>query len=203
MKREWKIFGAKVLAWAGAALAVQFLTTIFLGRPIGYVVPGILLLGALHIGLFERTPLPAGDGRMLKRGVALLLVTFGVWSAVKLEPETKIPWQPYSDELIEAARRGGRPVVIDFTSRNCAPCLEMERAVFSNRRVTEAAKAFLPLRADLTDVNPTTVAIAEKFHIEVFPTIVFIGADGKERVNLRLEGFENARFFAERVESAR
>lgn len=192
-----------MLAWVAAALAVQFLTTIFLGGPPDYVVPGILLLGALQIGLLDRTALPAGEGRMLKRGVALLMAAFAFWIGTEGGASEIIPWQSYSDEVLEAARKGGRPVMIDFTSRTCAPCREMEHKVFSNRRVANAAKDFLPLRADLTDGTAAAEALGRKFGIEGFPTVVFIGPDGKERVNLRLVGFENATFFAERVESAR
>jgi thioredoxin:protein disulfide reductase len=203
VKKDWKKFAIKVGAWVMAALAVHFLTTIFLGGPPEYIVPGILALGALQIGLLDRTPLPAGGGKMLKRGVALLMITFAVWFATGAGAEERIPWQTYSDESLNAAVRGNRPVMIDFTSRNCPPCLEMERKVFANRRVAEAAKEFLPLRADLTMLNATNEALAVRFGIEAFPTIVFIGADGKERSNLRLVGYENALRFAERVESAR
>ena len=203
MKKEWKNFAIKVGAWVAAALAVHFLTTIFLGGPPDYIVPGILALGALQIGLLDRTPLPASDGRMLKRGVALLMITFAVWFAMGAGTEEKIPWQTYSDGKLEAALRGKRAVMIDFTSQNCPPCLEMERKVFTNGRVADAAKDFLPLRADLTLLTAGTEALASRFQIEAFPTIVFIGSDGKERRNLRLVGYENALRFAERVESAR
>ena len=186
-----------------AALAVHFLTTIFLGGPPDYAVPGILVLGALQIGLLDRTALPAGGGQMLKRGIALLMAAFAVWIGTNPGLEEKIPWQSYSDEVLAAARKGGRPVMIDFTSRNCAPCLEMERKVFTNRRVANAARDFLALRADLTDGGAAAQVLAGKFSIEAFPTIVFIDADGKEHSNLRLVGYENATFFAERVESAR
>ena len=190
-------------AWIGVALGAHFITSIFLGGPPDYLVSGLLVLAALQIGLLDRTPLPAGDGRMLKRGLALLFITFAVWLETGGGAADKIPWQIYSDELLEAARRGGRPVMIDFTSKTCAPCLNMERRVFSNGRVAVAAEEFLPLRVDLTEVSPAEAALAEKFNIEAFPTIVFIGTDGKERLNLRLVGYENARFFTERVQSAR
>ena len=191
----------KVAAWIGAALAVHFCTVIFLGGPIEYVVPGILGLGALHIGLLDRTALPGNGGKMLKRGLALLMVTFAVWLGTNPGAE-KISWISYSDAAVEAGRQGGRPVMIDFTSRNCAPCVEMERKVFSHRRVGEAAAPFLALRADLTVDNAFNQKLAEKFGIEAFPTVVFIGTNGAERVNLRLVGYEDALRFAQRVESA-
>jgi len=193
----------KLAAWILAALTVQFLTTTLLGAPLDYVVPGILVLGAVHIGLIDGSPLPGEGGKKLKRGLALLMTAFAFWLATGAGAESKIPWQAYSDELLEAARKGGRPVMIDFTSRNCPPCLDMERKVFSKQRVAVAARDFLPLRADLTSDDAAAQSLAGKFGIEAFPTIVFIGGDGKERNNLRLVGFENATFFTERLESAR
>lgn len=201
MKNQWRVFAIKIGAWIAAAGAAHFLTTIYLGGPPAYLVPGILMLGALYMWLLDRTPLSGGP--LLKRGVALLMLTFALWFAGGREAEEKIPWQPYTEELVEAARKGGRPVMIDFTSKACAPCLAMERNVFSNSRVANAAKEFLPLRADLTETTPANLALAEKFNIQAFPTIVFIGGDGKEQFNLRLVGYEDAPRFAGRVEQAR
>jgi thiol:disulfide interchange protein DsbD len=203
VKNVWPGFALKVAAWVVAALAVHFCTTIFLGGPPDYVVSGILSLGALHIGLLDRTALPVGDGKMLKRGLALLMITFAVWLSTNPGAEERISWVTYSDEVLEAGRKGGRPIMIDFTSRNCAPCLEMERKVFTHRRVGDAAKDFLALRADLTEGTAFNQMLAERFGIEAFPTIIFIGSDGKERLNLRLVGYEDALRFAQRVESAR
>ena len=201
MSQAWKYFLIKVGAWMGVALLVQFCTTVLLGGPVDYVVPGILGLGALHLGLLDRTALPGSGGPLLKRGLALLMITFAVWLGTG--EEEGLAWQVYSEELVVAARQGGRPVMIDFTSRRCPPCLEMKRKVFSHGRVKAAAREFIVLRADCTEGTAAVRALTEKYGIEAFPTVVFLGADGQERVNLRLVGFEDALRFRERVESAR
>lgn len=202
--KELKSFLFKVAAWVGVALLVLFCMNIFLGGPIDYVVPGILALGALYIGVLDRAPLPGDGGRMLKRGVAVLMLTGAAWLTIgDGAGDEGIAWQTCSDELIEAARKGGRPVMIDFTSRHCAPCLEMERKVFRSGRVLAVAKDFLPLRVDGSELSADTQALMTRFNIEAFPTIVFLGGDGKERVNLRLVGFEDALSFRQRLQQAR
>ena len=201
MKREWRIFFLKVSLFVGLALFVHGAMRIFLGAAIAYVVPGILVAGAIYIALFDRTPLPAGA--FLKRGVALLLAAFAVWLAVPETSAAGIQWQPFSNQLLDAARRGGRPVMIEFTIAGCAPCLEMERKVFHRPAVVSASEPFLPLKATLTNADAETAAVAHRFNIDAFPTVVFVGTNGEERVNLRLIGYEPAEFFVQRLEAAR
>ncbi len=201
MKSEWKRFAVKAGAWAVVAALVHGMTVMFLGGPVEYLVPGILAAGAVYVWFIDRTPLP--DGAMLKRGVALLFLAFAGWLAVPEGGASGIAWQSYAPELVEAAKRGGRPVLIDFTSRNCPPCGELDRKVFRRRRVVEEAAEFMALRADLTEVNDGNQKLAEQFRIEAFPTVVFLGTNGQERANLRLIGFERAEDFLIRLQQAR
>jgi thiol:disulfide interchange protein DsbD len=203
MENVWQKFTLKVAAWVALALVLHFFTKIFLGDAPAFLIPAILAAGAAQIGLLDRTPLPGENGKMLKRGVALLMITFAVWFGTNPVGGGKIPWQSYSEEILEAARKSGRPVMIDFMSRRCPPCMEMERTVFSNSGVASAAKQFIVLRINLTDGSAASHALSTKFGVEVIPTIVFLGPDGKERGNLRLVGFESATLFAERMKSAR
>lgn len=201
MNNEWRTFAWRVAAWVFVALLVQAATTMFLGGPVPYLVPGLLGLGALQVGVLDRTVLPHGP--MLKRGVALLMIVFAAWFALPERASNGIPWQPFSDDILQAARKGGRPVMIEFTIENCGPCTDMQRNVFPRSRVVEAAEPFIALKADLTNADTNTLALSERFNIEAFPTFVFIGSDGQERVNLRLVGYEPAEFFAARLQSAR
>jgi hypothetical protein len=45
--------------------------------------------------------------------------------------------------------------------------------------------------------------LSEKFRIAGFPTVVFLGRDGREERRLRLEGVESADEFVLRLEAAR
>ena len=203
MENVWQKFALKVAAWVAAAFVLHFLTKIFLGDAPALLIPAVLAGGAMEIGLPDRTPLPGDNGKMLKRGVALLMITFAVWFGTNPIAGGKIPWQSYSEEILETARKSGRPVMIDFMSRRCPPCLSMEREVFSDNRVASAAKQFIVVRIDLTDASAASRAVSFKFGVQAIPTVVFLGPDGKERSDLRLIGFEDATLFAARMKSAR
>src|ERR1044071_2070972 len=143
------IFALKVTACAAVAGFIHAIMVMFLGGTIQYVVPGVLFAAAVYLGFFDRTKIE--EGQFLKRGVALLFAAVAVWLVAPQSEGAVIPWQDYDPQLVQAARRGERPVMIDFTSRACAPCRDMERNVFSRRAVARAAEPFLALRADLTE----------------------------------------------------
>ena len=173
----------------------------FLGGPISYITTGILIAAAISLGLVKRE-VPEQD-RYLRRGIAILFVAFAVWSAVPQAETDGIPWQPYAPQLLEAAKKGKKPVLIDFTSKNCPPCHALDRNVFSRRKVVDAASDFLALRVDLTKPTPETMRVANDYEIKAFPTIVFLDAEGNERRNLRLVGYERAEGFLQRLQAAR
>ena len=59
-------------------------------------------------------------------------------------------------------------------------------------------------KADLTDTHsPLAQRLAEQYKIEPLLTVVFLGADGKERVELRLVGYEGPDQFVRRLHAVK
>ncbi|HYT59689.1 MAG TPA: thioredoxin family protein [Haliangiales bacterium] len=200
----WKEFGLKVAAWLFAAGLAWLFPWVFLDEPVDYLVAAILLAAGLHLGFFEKSQLPVARAGLIKKAIGLALIAASFWASGPASPEAQMPWQPYSEEALAAARAAGRPVFIDFYAAWCPPCDALERKVFTRKKVVEAAREFVALKADLTDTNsPVALKLSLQYQVDVFPTVVFLGPDGKERSQLRLVGYEGTDQFIRRLHEAK
>jgi len=90
--------------------------------------------------------------------IAGLLVGSTLWVTLRLtrgggvEERELIAWRPYTDAAFEEARKGGKPVMVEFTANWCANCLALEATVFRDARAAEAVRksGAVTFRADLT-----------------------------------------------------
>ena len=187
---EWMDGVKKVFGWVLLAMAAYFLRSV-LPQPFGrWLLPAVLVIGAVAI-LVTRLGL-----KLPVRAVAAAVL---IAIAIFFVPRELRGWQPYAPEAIGA----GKPVVIDFGADWCLPCLELEKKTFSDARVQAALGTRALLKADMTKLgSPEAMALSERYAILGVPTIIFLDANGKERQDLRLVGFENADRFLERLAKA-
>ncbi len=106
------------------------------------------------------------------------------------------------EQEVAAASAAGRPVMLDFYADWCVSCKEMERYTFTDPGVqAEFARASL-LQADVTANDAADQALLQRFGILGPPTIVFFGADGRERSEYRIVGFKPAGEFRAHIAQA-
>ena len=183
------------------ALIVWGLPWVFLDRAGAEPASLVLVLGGLYFGFLRRERAGVPEWR---RGLGLAFVLAGLFIPWGSEPEAELPWQVYSEDLVNEAQELGKPVMIDFTASWCGPCQVMESQVFSRQKIVDAAERFVALRADMTrSDDPKVQALGQKYAIAAFPTVVFLGSDGKELTRLRLVGLEWADRFEQRLKAVK
>lgn len=200
---EWvrKLFGVVLLG-----MAVYFLHPV-LGDPLYYgTLGGLLVVGGVILGFIVKLSSSVLFVTVLRRFVGVAAPLYGLYLVltpghiIARDSAHGIPWQPYDAAVLSEAAKDQRPVVIDFSADWCLPCKELDHRTFSQPEVIEAARAVLPLRADLTRSGSEEVKkLREQYKIRGVPTVVFIDARGKERTDLRVVEFVDKEEFLRRL----
>ena len=193
---EWMLQVKKAMGFILIAMAFYFLRPLIGDVAFQYGVAASLLIGA---GFLFFTP--SKGARVWRIAIAALLLVSGVAFAIPRKHATAVTWEKYDAQKIAAANK---PVVIDFYADWCLPCKELDHKTFTDPAVVEELDRFIRLKADLTVAeDATTKALTQQYQILGVPTIIFIGANGKERTDLRLTGFEPPAKFLERAKAVR
>jgi thiol:disulfide interchange protein DsbD len=118
-------------------------------------------------------------------------------------PQASVAVEPFTAEALAADLGKGKSAMLDFTAEWCIPCHELERSTFTDPRVRAMARSFKTYKVDLTRYDsPETKAIMRQYGITGPPTVVFLGPDGREVIEARVEGFIPPEPFLERMKYA-
>lgn len=118
--------------------------------------------------------------RILSLLLVLLLVT-GCWAGSEDTPSAKIGWVQDLSEGLRMAKETGKPAMLFFTADWCAPCLELKKYVFSDKRVVEVSSRLVNIYIDV-DKNYDAIAV---YKVRGIPAIFFLNPSGEivERVS--------------------
>lgn len=103
--------------------------------------------------------------------------------------EEELVWLTEYNQALKTAAEQGRPVFIDFTGSDwCHWCIKLDKEVFSQPEFKAYAREKLVLlKLDFPRSIPQSPAVkaanqalAEKYNIEGYPTIVLTDASGNE-----------------------
>jgi thiol:disulfide interchange protein DsbD len=143
------------------------------------IAGGYLVIRSIQ---FSRTLLP----RIVAAAVALLLVAPALAFTIR-QTNPPIDWQPYSAQALDAARKSGKPVMLEFTADWCGNCLALETSTFHDPRTVQTLKEHQvqTLRADLSDRHaPGWSALRQITAIAAIPLTAIYNPGSEEPITL-------------------
>src|SRR6516225_8545213 len=121
----------------------------------------------------------------MKKIALCLLACWAVWQVSAQEG----PWLTDFSKAQAQAKSEKKMVLMDFNGSDwCPPCKALRKNVLSSPEFTDYAKKNLvlvdvdfPKHKELAaDQKQANDALAQKFGVEAFPTVVVLNSDGKE-----------------------
>ena len=102
------------------------------------------------------------------------------------------------DRELAAAKAAGQWVLVDYYADWCVSCKVMEKEVFGDAQVQAALTGVRILRPDVTQTDPASRELLNRYQVMGPPTLLFIGPDGEERRTQRITGEVDANQFLNR-----
>jgi thiol:disulfide interchange protein DsbD len=199
---DWMVWVKKVFGVIMLSVGAFYILLALAPRLSFWVLPVALLSGGLYLGFLDRSAGARPGFRWLRWAVGVLAVAGGI-GLIATTPSQGIAFETLDEPALAAALKSGQPVLLDFTANWCAPCHELERFTFSDRRVKDATRAFRAFKVDLTHYDsPEAEGWRRRYRITGVPTVVFLAPDGSEVRAARVEGFLSPERFLELVRVA-
>lgn len=195
----WMVTVRKVFGLVLIGMALYFLMPL-MGAATTYVFIAFFAASALYLLFWEAGRTKPKQFGWVLRAIGIGAAAVAIVMALPKKIEAEIPWQPYSEQALADARKAGRGVIIDTFADWCIPCKELDQSTFTNAEVKRDAERFVTLKLDLTrsDAGSEAGRAKARFGIRGVPTVIFLDHEGKERAELRLEGFEKPSAFLEK-----
>jgi thioredoxin-related protein len=111
------------------------------------------------------------------------------WAASYPMPESAVHWGKDLKVALAASTAESKPVLLNFTSRGCRYCVQMETEVIVQDDVKAAIDKYIPVKLDALDNREASA----RYDIDALPAYVIV--DGKGNKLAMVDGFQPANKF--------
>src|SRR5699024_9283536 len=109
--------------------------------------------------------------------------------AATANSKTAFERNPNFEQLLAASKEQNKPIIIDFYTTWCRPCIQMDRKVFTRDDVAKLYNEnFILAKYDAE--KGEGIDLNEKYEIRGYPTFVFLNSEG-EQIS-RVSGYTEA-----------
>lgn len=186
---DWMLWVRRLMGWILIGMAVYMVSPVvchLIGRH--WLLLGVSAAAGMHLGWLDKTGSNLRIFPYLKKAVGVAMVCGGIISLlVAMQQPSGIRWIPYDQSAIASAAEQGKPVMIDFYAEWCAPCVVMEKEIFTDPEVIRLSQDVIAMRVDLTREKPFHGELLEKYQVRGIPTLVFLNREGVEEEGLRIK----------------
>ncbi len=185
----------------------------------------LLIVTAVFLNALDNLPAHANSFVRFGKGIAVMLLIFGIILIIGALSGAKSALQPLSgvaSSLAVSNKNGnqlqtsslaftrikniaeleeklveahGKPVMLDFYAAWCVACKELEQLTFSDPNVQKLLKNTTLLQVDVTANSDEDKALLKYFALFGPPGIVFFDGNGKVISSIKTIGFQNAKRF--------
>ena len=192
---EWMVWIKRLLAWVLIFMAIYILKPISGEYLQKWLMGAAIFFSGLHLGFLDKT-----GGRRFhfaKKIIGTILVLTSLYIPFLYHAQ-QIKWIPYSASVIEQAKNGDKPIIVDFYADWCLSCLSAEKNIFHDPYVIAMSKRFVMIKVDLTHQVPYQKRLLKRFDIKGIPAVVFITRKGI----LKIEGEITRKEFKKKMKQA-
>jgi len=131
-------------------------------------------------------------GMFVKKLLGALLLIPAIYylsSLVPYGPDVNgINWKTSEEDAIVESLSTGKPIMMVVGAKWCLPCKELKNEALSDKEVVAALKNVVPLYIDATVETGEVGRLLDKYKVFGWPTILFVGKNGKVYDELTVAG---------------